>query len=573
MLSGFANLLERRRELEDGVDAILGSASDGRVSKTRESQSIDFKEEAGRRIGANIEPGTTQNPQAATKLADEVACYANTPGGGALIVGVEDKTGVIIGTELDIDWLRQRIYSGVGVAPDIVEKRVEGQRVLVIFVAPAPEPVQDTGTRLRWRVGDACKPVDRSEWWQYQRDHHAFDEMAQPTKETSSDVRPGAIDIVRRTFPQADELTTQEVMRQIGALGPDGRLTVAGTLLFAAQAGPVIELTVFDVFGGDITSRIVGEPGTSVLEQLDLIERSLRVVNKNTTIVKGFVHDPVPLVPHNAVREALLNALIHRDWSRSEAVAVSWIELDNTLIVRSPGGFPSGITSENVLSNRSARYPALADLYRAVGLVDMQGVGVDRMYQNMITLGHRPPIIEEVSGPFVETTLVGGPPVVQVLDLVSRIVPVARQRDYRIAIILHILMSRAFVTEDVVAHGLQAGTEQARNALEAASQTTVDGEPLVVLHRRGTWILGASSRSVLADKLPYLGTDPASMEEVALLWLNEVGDMATSDVMVLCGVSRGTAKKCVDSMNDEGAVEIVGGGRSTRYRLAEQSKK
>lgn len=567
MVAGFESSHGGRRVLEPLVDEILRSVSEGRLRKTRESQLIDFKEEAGRRNGPNIEPGAAQNPEAATKLADEVACMANTPGGGALIFGVEDTSGRIIGTQLDIDWLRQKIYSGVDVAPDIVERHVEGQRLLVVFVAQAPEPVVDTGGRLRWRVGDSCRPVDRSQWWQYQREHLAFDEMAQPSDLRCAQVRPGAIDIVRRTFPQAAELTVEETMRHLGALGPDGFLSTAGALLFTARPAAVIELTVFDVFGGEIGNRVAGDPGTSVLEQLDLIERTLHVVNRNTTLVKGFAHAPVPQVPHSAVREALLNAMIHRDWNRSEPVEARWVELDSTLIVRSPGGFPSAITAENVLSNRAARYPALADLYRAVGLVDKQGVGVDRMYQSMITLGHRPPIIEEVAGPYVETTLAGGPPVVAVLDLVSRIVPEARQRDYRIAIVLYLLMARPFVTEHAVAQGLQAGQASARNALEAAEQTTVDGEPLVAPHGP-VWVLGDSSRAVLGDQLPYLGTNTATMESAAKLWLREVGDLATSDLMALCGVSRGTAKKCVDKLRDDGTVREIGGGRSTRYRLA-----
>ena len=54
---------------------------------------------------------------------------------------------------------------------------------------------------------------------------------------------------------------------------------------------------------------------------------------------------------------------------------IRWITLDNTLVVRSPGGFYGGVTADNVLSNRSARYPALADLFRALTLVEKQGVG------------------------------------------------------------------------------------------------------------------------------------------------------------------------------------------------------
>lgn len=61
-------------------------------------------------------------------MADEVACFANTPRGGAIILGVEDGSGQIIGTLLDRDWLRQRIYQLVGVAPDVVEEEVQGQR-------------------------------------------------------------------------------------------------------------------------------------------------------------------------------------------------------------------------------------------------------------------------------------------------------------------------------------------------------------------------------------------------------------------------------------------------------------
>lgn len=563
----------RREQLNVQVEAILSSASDGRVLKTKETQSVDLKEEAGRRNGSQIEPGKPENPLAADKLADEVACMANTPGGGALIVGIEDKTGRIIGTELDIDWLRQGIYSRIDVAPDIVEKRVQGQRVLAIFVAAAAEPVEDTGNRLRWRVGDSCKPVDRSQWWEYQRSQAGFDPMAQVSTATIKDVRPGAVALARKWDPAFAELTDEELLHGIGALDAQGFLSVAGQLLFTPANRTVIELSIFDVHGGKVLNRVVPEPEKSCLEQLELIEQALSVVNKNNTVVEGFVHKPVPEIPRSAVREAMLNAMIHRDWNRSEAIDVRWIELDSTLIVRSPGGFPTAITADNVLSNRAARYPALADLYRAVGLVDKQGVGVDRMYQSMIALGHRPPTIEEVAGPFVETTLVGGRPVLPVLELMSGIVPEARQEDYRIAIVLYLLFQRPFVTVDVVARGLQSGRESAHNALEAARQTTVAGVPLIAPHA-GVWVLGDSCREILreADPTPfaparYLSTDQSELENSAMLWLREVGDLATSDLMALNGISRGTAKACIDAMAEAGDVTPIGNGRSRRYRL------
>ncbi len=565
----------RREQLIAQVESILASAADGRVQKTKETQSVDFKEEAGRRNGPQIEPGKPENPEAADKLADEVACMANTPGGGALIVGIEDKTGRIIGTELDIDWLRQGIFTRIDVAPDVVAKRVLGQRVLAIYVAAAAEPVEDTSDRLRWRVGDSCRPVDRAEWWEYQRAQAGFDPMAQVTTATLGDARPAALALARKWDPAFAELTDEELLRGIGALDAEGFLSQAGKLLFTSLDRTAIELSIFDVHGGQVLNRVVPEPEKSCLEQLDYLEQALNVVNKNNTVVEGFVHKPVPEIPRLAVREAMLNAMIHRDWNRSEPIDVRWIELDSTLIVRSPGGFPAAITSENVLSNRAARYPALADLYRALGLVDKQGVGVDRMYQAMIALGHRPPTIEEIAGPFVETTLVGGRPVLPVLELVSSIVPEARQDDYRIAIVLYLLFQRPFITIDIVARGLQSGKEAARNALEAARQTTVAGEPLIIAHD-GVWLLGSACREILRkvetspfSPVRYLSTDQAELTNAAMLWLSEVGDLATSDLMAMCGVSRGTAKACVDGLVDEERVIAVGGGRSRRYRLVE----
>lgn len=565
----------RREQLIAQVESILASAADGRVQKTKETQSVDFKEEAGRRNGPQIEPGKTENPEAADKLADEVACMANTPGGGALIVGIEDKTGRIIGTELDIDWLRQGIFTRIDVAPDVVAKRVLGQRVLAIYVAAAAEPVEDTSDRLRWRVGDSCQPVDRAEWWEYQRAQAGFDPMAQVTTATLGDARPAALTLARKWDPAFAELTDEELLRGIGALDAEGFLSQAGKLLFTSLDRTAIELSIFDVHGGQVLNTVVPEPEKSCLEQLDYLEQALNVVNKNNTVVEGFVHKPVPEIPRLAVREAILNAMIHRDWNRSEPIDVRWIELDSTLIVRSPGCFPAAITSENVLSNRAARYPALADLYRALGLVDKQGVGVDRMYQAMIALGHRPPTIEEIAGPFVETTLVGGRPVLPVLELVSSIVPEARQDDYRIAIVLYLLFQRPFITIDIVARGLQSGKEAARNALEAARQTTVAGAPLIIVHD-GVWLLGNACREILRKVEPspfspvrYLSTDQAELTNAAMLWLSEVGDLATSDLMAMCGVSRGTAKACVDGLVDEERVITVGGGRSRRYRLVD----
>ncbi len=80
------------------VDRLLTDLDEGRP--VRERRRVDLKEEAGRRDRAGrLLPGATENEAAAQALAGEAACMANTPGGGALVVGVADD-GTVLGTQL-----------------------------------------------------------------------------------------------------------------------------------------------------------------------------------------------------------------------------------------------------------------------------------------------------------------------------------------------------------------------------------------------------------------------------------------------------------------------------------------
>lgn len=262
---------ERRQDLEHQVRTLLDSASDGRLMLTDETQSIDLKEEAGRRNGPDIEPGRTENPVAATALADEVACMANSPGGGALIVGIEDRSGQVIGTELGVDWLRHQISQAVGVAPDIVAEHLEGLRILLIYVAEAREPVEDTGGRIRWRIADHCKPIDRAQWWEHRDRASSLDPMAEKSSRTMEDVRSPSVDLARQWHSSSADPTGQmtrtneELLRSLGALRSDGHLTQAGALLFTSADRVVLEFTEFDVPGGAVSNTSRPRADFSVL--------------------------------------------------------------------------------------------------------------------------------------------------------------------------------------------------------------------------------------------------------------------------------------------------------------------
>jgi ATP-dependent DNA helicase RecG len=206
----------------------------------------------------------------------------------------------------------------------------------------------------------------------------------------------------------------------------------------------------------------------------------------------GLQLDPVRLLPWLAVREALLNAVVHRDWLPFEPVHVTWVEADASLDVVSPGGFAGGVTSESVLSARYSRNPALADLARAMGLVERQGVGVDRMFRELVPLGHRPPVIREEPGPQVRTRLVGGRPLPSVISVVAALDPPLRRRDVRVALAVHALMRDGFVAAATLGTLLQIPPGEAEEALDVASGCSIDGMPLVRRADDGVWLPAAT---------------------------------------------------------------------------------
>lgn len=106
---------------------------------------------------------------------------ANTPGGGAIVLGVADD-GIRIGTELDGEWLRHRLWQLTDgkLAIAVREADLDGTRILVLTTHEAIEPIRHEG-RLRWRVSDNCVDVDPTSWHAGKLGRTGMDWSAQPS--------------------------------------------------------------------------------------------------------------------------------------------------------------------------------------------------------------------------------------------------------------------------------------------------------------------------------------------------------------------------------------------------------
>ena len=587
-----ADQVEARERLEVLVDGALAKLGAGVLPDAIEREQIDFKEEAGRRgPRGTLTVGDPHNEEAARHLANEVACMANTPGGGAIVAGVEDRSGRLLGAALDAEWLRHRVYEHVSVAPGVKERVVQGIRLLVLYIAQAREPVEDVSGRIRWRTGGHCTPVDRAEWWLSRQRDAGYDQMAAATQRTESDVAPGAVVAARRYLASwakergtdADGTDTggqspRELLTTLGVLDPEGRLSAAGALMFCPSDRTYIALSVLDVEGGELLAAPRDLAGRSLLEQIEWVDDRLDTLNTSLRVTAdpGFAQPSVRRLPPGAVREAVLNGVVHRDWMQHDPVEVTWIDEDSALQVVSPGGFTGGVTAENVLTQRHARYPALADLCRALHLVEKQGLGVDRMYRDMVVLGHRPPMIVEEPGPRVRTRLAGGPPVVPVVNLMSTVRPEPRQRDVRVTLIIHTLLHHPFTTAGRLTGILQREIPEVEEALETAADCLTGTEPLLVRYK-DVWTLSwdavsaAKRRTSYEDLhrrgvLTYMRPDINVAATIARDWLTDHERYTSGDHVNLTGLTYAGARGQLERLEQAGLlVRGPGSGRNAHF--------
>jgi ATP-dependent DNA helicase RecG len=157
-------------------------------------------------------------------------------------------------------------------------------------------------------------------------------------------------------------------------------------------------------------------------------------------------------LPELAVREAIVNAFMHRD---HRAVGPVQIEHATTrLAVTSPGGFVLGVTPANILTVTSRpRNPSLSNAIRHLGLAETAGVGVDRMYAEMARVGHEPPTFE--SDNFrVTVTLNGGAPNTAVTRFVATL-PSERRSDPDTLLVMLALLRKRTITAAEMSPTLQ----------------------------------------------------------------------------------------------------------------------
>lgn len=305
-----------------------------------------------------------------------------------------------------------------------------------------------------------------------------------------------------------------------------------------------------------------------LLKALDWLETNFRPYNPEEELQVGLFRVPVPKVDLGAFREAVANALVHRDYHGRGAVHVR-LE-DDALVVSNPGGLVDGVTLANLLvTEPRPRNPALADAMKRIGVVERSGRGVDKIFRGMLKFGRPAP---DYSYTTAQSVVLRLPTAEADLDFRRLVVEHERATNAELPIdsliALAALRESKRVTADELAVQIQRDTASAKRTLEALTEAG-----LVEAHgatRGRSYTLSASLYQAVGDKAAYTrqaGFTPIQHEQMVLSYVRQHGSIKRAEVMELCRLSAEQAKELLTKLRDENRLILQGEKRGSHYVL------
>lgn len=337
-------------------------------------------------------------------------CFANADG-GVVVFGVRDdirgRANAISGCErYDLDVWRRGIYERTmpNLTVDVSELTVPEGNLILVRVPKGPTPPYGTSAGLyQVRVGKNCMPYSPEDFQRKQVGMGALDWSAESVDGiTLENLDPTEIARLRnvlranRVESPLLALKDEELLAALGVTR-DGRITRAGLLLVGREdvgrrtipGHEVIYL--HHISPTDLDYRL--DQKSPLLQVLEKLTDAINVRNPFKTLKTGLFHVDIPAFPEQTFREAILNALIHRDYMEPGSVYIR--HTDREMTISSPGGFIGGITAENVLhAEPKARNRLLAEMFQKLGLVERAGIGRRRIFIPPLAYGKRSPLYE-----------------------------------------------------------------------------------------------------------------------------------------------------------------------------------
>ncbi|MEG0845426.1 MAG: putative DNA binding domain-containing protein [Raoultibacter sp.] len=319
-----------------------------------------------------------------------IAAFANTEG-GSLFVGVADCGKVVGVKDSDAEMLKLTNKMQMAIKPDVVmmthvsTEQIEGMPVVIARVAKGtkrPYYLAAKGLRpegVYVRSGAASVPAGESAIVSMIKatDGDAFETMRSFEQNLSFEYACAWFAKKKLAFGDAEK-------RTLGLINSDGLFTNLARLL-SDQCPPTIKAASFEGADRDtFTDR--AEFSGSLLRQMDEAFDYLEQRNHYVTTFKGLTRTDHRDYPEVALREALLNAVVHREYALSGPTLISVMQSGVEIV--SLGGLPIGLTAADLSAHVSMpRNRLLANVFFRLELIEAYGTGIRRIMKSYTSSG------------------------------------------------------------------------------------------------------------------------------------------------------------------------------------------
>lgn len=354
------------------------------------------------------------------EIAVKCCCALANDGGGQLVFGITDKRPrKVVGSSAFDQPERTRVdlIDRLKINIDFQVFHYEEKRVLVFNVSSRPIglPLQDKG--IAWIYeGDMLKPMPEDMRRRiYEEAGTDFSAEICPDA-AIEDLDDTAIENFRDKWieksgnQQIATLSQKQLLLDCGAITDSG-VTYAALILFGKSTAVHRFLPQSEIIFEYRASESSGpanqreEFRMGFFACADQIWDLINLRNDKQHYQEGFFVFDIPTFNERVVREAILNAVSHRNYQLGGSVFVR--QFKDRLVVESPGGFPYGITLENILDRQLPRNRRIAEIFALCGMVERSGQGMNLMFEISVQEGKALPDFTGTDDYFVSVTLNG----------------------------------------------------------------------------------------------------------------------------------------------------------------------
>lgn len=344
-------------------------------------------------------------------------CIAFANGsGGQILIGIEDKTKKIIGyTESD----RQKIYHDFpnslydstcpNLFADIYEKNFGKQSVIVIEIGRANKKPcflisEGSSTGVYVRVGSSTRKANLEYVEELLKENKRFYYDEEILFDNNINFDEDLLKNFYGVIPNKKQLLSNNFINKQSNKQRDYYPTIVGTLLFNKEPEQYIPEAHI------LCTRFNGMDGREIIQKEEIngnLEKQLDLsfnlvsswLQRDYILIKTKLQSK-SIIPSEALREGIINALVHRKYSIPGAVKIALY--DDRLEIFSPGNFPGLVDINNLGEGITyLRNPSLAQAFRKLGLIERLGSGIRIIFESCLKAGLKKPHYQE-NGDFVK---------------------------------------------------------------------------------------------------------------------------------------------------------------------------